>query len=97
MDNLWSFIKAYWKLLVFFTFIITSLGRIGLISESRQDVRELFSLREEESRLLKESTSLSLESNVLTRHSRLRKYADNRLDMGKPKIVRKLEISDNLN
>lgn len=97
MNNIFSFIKSYWKLLAFAIFITTSVGRIALISESRSDVRELFDLRDAETKLLKESTSLSLESNVLTRHSRLRKYADNRLDMIKPQIVRRLEITKSVN
>lgn len=90
-------IAPYWKLLAFSIFIVTSVGRIALISESRSDVRELFTLRDAETKLVKESTSLSLEGNVLTRHSRLRQYADSKLDMHKPKTVRKLEATENVN
>ncbi|MBE8182773.1 MAG: cell division protein FtsL [Candidatus Portiera sp.] len=94
MYSVLSCVKSYWKLLFFTLFIVTSVGRIGLISDNRNNVRELFTLQEEEARLLKESTSLSLESNVLTRHSRLRKYARGTLDMNKPKKVRKLVAND---
>ncbi len=97
MNNLWVFTKSYWKLLAFTAFIVTSVGRIGLISETRNDVRELFSLRGAEGQLLKENTRLSLESNVLIRHSRLREYAQKNLDMKKPVQVRSLANALNNN
>ena len=80
----------YWRILALLCLVLTSMGRIGLISEHRNEVRELFVLKQQEQRLLKENKSLTLERSVLTRPTRLRDYAQKNLNLNKPRQVRQI-------
>lgn len=91
---LWRLIKKGWLGFFLFTFILTSVLSIWHIYEARSLVSRLYDLREQESKLMRASTRLSLEESLLTRSSRLRQYATSKLNLSKAKDIRSIENAE---
>lgn len=83
-------ILSYWQLIALLCLIATSVSKVALVNDSRNEVRNLFALKLQEEALLKENKNLVLENSVLTRPTRLQEYAKKQLKLSKPQQVHQL-------